>query len=126
MSSVADLRFPPSLRLRKRAEFDRVYQGGERHSSANLTAIFLAATGRGSRVGFTAGKALGGAVERNRIRRRLREAVRRHLRELKTPAEVVFHPRKSALRAEFSQLEAEVTRAFAAINKRLAVREEKK
>ena len=121
MSSVADLRFPPSARLRKRAEFDRVYQRGERHSSANLTVIFLAATGGGgSRVGFTAGKALGGAVVRNRIRRRLREAVRRHLRELKTPAEVVFHPRKSALRAEFSQLEAEVARAFTVINKRLS------
>jgi ribonuclease P protein component len=119
VSSVADLRFPPLLRLRRRAEFDRVYKSGERHSSANMTVIFLAATS-GPRVGFTAGKALGGAVERNRIRRRLREAVRRHLRELKTPAEVVFHPRKSALRADFSQLEAEVTRAFAAISKKLS------
>ena len=120
MSSVADLKFPPLLRLRRRVEFDRVYKGGERHSSANMTVIFLAAASGGPRVGFTAGKALGGAVERNRIRRRLREAVRRHLRELKTPAEVVFHPRKSALRAEFSQLEAEVTRAFAAISKKLS------
>jgi len=119
VASLANLRFPPSLRLRQRAEFDRVYQGGERHSSANMTVIFLAATG-GSRVGFTAGKALGGAVERNRIRRRLREAVRRHLRELKTPAEIVFHPRKSALRADFSQLEAEVMRALATISKRLS------
>ena len=120
MSSGADLRFRPSQRLRKRADFDQVYQGGERYSSANLMVIFLAAAGGGPRVGFTAGKALGGAVVRNRIRRRLREAVRRHLRELKTPADVVFHPRKSALRAEFSQLEAEVTRAFAAISKRLS------
>ena len=120
MSSVTDLRFRPSLRLRKRADFDRIYKGGERHSSANLMVIFLAAAGDGPRVGFTTGKALGGAVVRNRIRRRLREAVRRHLRELKTPADVVFHPRKSALRAEFSQLEAEVTRAFAAISKKLS------
>lgn len=82
--------------------------------------IFLPAAEGGTRVGFTAGKALGGAVVRNRIRRRLREAVRRHLRELGTPADVVFHPRKSALRAEFSQLEAEVTRAFAVINKKLS------
>lgn len=120
MSSVTDLRFRPSLRLRKRADFDRVYKGGGRHSSANLMVIFLAAASGGPRVGFTAGKALGGAVIRNRIRRRLREAVRRHLRELKTPADVVFHPRKSALRAEFSQLEAEVTRAFAVISKKLS------
>ena len=119
MSGVANLRFPPLLRLRRRVEFDRVYKGGERYSSANMTVIFLAATS-GPRVGFTAGKALGGAVIRNRIRRRLREAVRRHLCELKTPAEVVFHPRKSALRADFSQLEAEVTRAFAAISKKLS------
>ena len=107
------------LRLRRRAEFDRVYKSGERHSSANMTVIFLAAPGGVPRVGFAAGKALGGAVERNRIRRRLREAVRRHLRELRTPADVVFHPRKSVLRADFSQLEAEVTRAFAAISKKL-------
>ena len=107
------------MRLRKRAEFDRIYKGGERYSSANMTVIFLAGTG-GPRVGFTAGKALGGAVERNRIRRRLREAVRRHLRELKMPADVVFHPRKSALRADFSQLEAEVERAFAVISKKLS------
>lgn len=121
MPSIADLRFPPSLRLRKRAEFDRVYQGGERHSSANMTVIFIASTGRGgARIGFTAGKVLGGAVVRNRIRRRLREAVRRHLPELRAPADIVFHPRKSALRAEFSQLEAEVTRAFATISKKLS------
>ena len=119
MSSVADLRFPPLLRLRRRGEVDRGYKSGERHSSANMTVIFLASTD-GPRVGFTAGKALGGAVERNRIRRRLREAVRRHLRELNAPAEIVFHPRKSALRADFSQLEAEVTRAFAAISKKLS------
>ena len=119
MSSAADLRFPRSLRLRQRTEFDRVYKGGERHSSANMTVIFLAATG-GPRVGFTAGKALGGAVERNRIRRRLREAVRRHLRELRTPADVVFHPRKAVLGADFSQLEAEVTRAFAVISQKLS------
>ena len=81
MASVAHLKFPAALRLRKRAEFDQVYKRGERHSSANMTVIFLAPTGRGGpRVGFTAGKVLGGAVERNRIRRRLREAVRRHLR----------------------------------------------
>ena len=120
MSSVADLRFRPSLRLRKRADFDRIYKGGDRHSSANLMVIFLPAGENGTRVGFTAGKALGGAVARNRIRRRLREAVRRHLLELQAPADVVFHPRKSALRAEFSQLEAEVTRAFAVISKKLS------
>lgn len=119
MSSIAHLRFPSSVRLRKRAEFDRVYKGGDRHSSANMTVIFLAAS-NGPRVGFTAGKALGGAVARNRIRRRLREAVRRHLGELKAPAEVVFHPRKSALRADFTQLEAEVTKAFAVISKKLS------
>jgi ribonuclease P protein component len=121
VSSVADLRFPPSLRLRKRVEFDQVYKGGERLSSANMTVIFLTAADRGgSCVGFTAGKALGGAVVRNRIRRRLREAVRRHLSELKSPAVVVFHPRKSALRADFAQLEAEVTKAFAVISKKLS------
>lgn len=67
------------------------------------------------RVGLTAGRVLGGAVERNRIRRRMREAVRLHLRELPPRVDVVLHPRKTVLAMEFARLEREVARVFASV-----------
>jgi len=64
------------------------------------------------RVGLTAGRVLGGAVERNRIRRRMREAVRLHLQELPPHVDVVLHPRRTVLEIEFARLEGEVARIF--------------
>ena len=76
-------KFPKSAHLLKHADFQRVYQNGKRHFSGNLTAFYLRRNSDDGaspvRVGFTVGKVLGGAVERNRIRRRTREAVRFHL-----------------------------------------------
>jgi ribonuclease P protein component len=70
---------------------------------------------RAPRVGLTAGRVLGGAVERNRIRRRMREAVRLHLGELPLHVDVVLHPRKTVLEMEFARLEREVARVFASV-----------
>ncbi len=72
------------------------------------------------RVGFTVGKVLGGAVERNRIRRRTREAVRYHLRDLNgisDSVDVIIHPKKSVLKVEFSVLSEEVAKAFQVVRK---------
>jgi ribonuclease P protein component len=109
--------FPRGGRLLRRRDFDSVYQRGKRHFSTHMTVFYLPRESDGLRVGFTAGKILGGAVERNRVRRRLREAVRLHRHELVAPIDVVIHPKKSALRADFSQLESEISRAFQVIGK---------
>ena len=73
----------------------------------------------GPRVGFTVGKALGGAVQRNRIKRRLREAVRLSRLSLGMAADIVINPKRSALVADFSELQGEVTKAFQVIEKYL-------
>lgn len=84
-----------------------------------MTVFFLPhteAAGPGRpRVGFTVSRALGGAVVRNRIRRRLREAARANLAGLTAPVDVVINPKKSALNAEFALLVDEVRRAFQVI-----------
>ena len=72
----------------------------------------------GPRVGFTVGKVLGGSVQRNRIRRRLRAAVRCHLGELAWSLDVVMHPRKSVLDMDFTRLDSEVGQLFAALQRR--------
>src|SRR5205807_8977280 len=69
-------KFPPSLRLLRHADFERVYKQGRRHFAAHMTVFYLARAEGTLRVGFTVSKVLGGAVDRNRMKRRLREAVR--------------------------------------------------
>lgn len=69
----------------------------------------------GLRVGFTVGRTLGGAVQRNRMKRRLREAVRLSLPDGTVAADVVINPKPSALNAEFTEILREVRRAFAKI-----------
>src|ERR1700685_4486928 len=93
-------RFPRSARLLRHADFERVYKQGRRHFSASITVFYLPrpepeAPTSGLRVGFTVGRALGGAVQRNRIKRRLREAVRRSA--LGAAVDVVINAKKSVL-----------------------------
>ncbi len=63
-----------------------------------------------SRVGFTVTKKAGNAVERNRIRRRLREAVRRQAAGMSPGADYVIVGRTDLLNARFSDIEAELSR----------------
>ena len=75
------------------------------------------AAASGPRVGLTAGRVLGKAVERNRIKRRMREAVRLNLALLTRDVDVVLHPRKTVLTAEFDRLLGEVSKIFSVIEK---------
>jgi ribonuclease P protein component len=66
-----------------------------------------------ARFGFTVPRALGKAVQRNRIRRRLREAIRAQLTAAPADWAIVFNPRRSVLTASFEDLRREVGRIFA-------------
>ncbi len=112
--------FPKSARLLRPADYERVYERGLRHTSRDLMVLYLQRDdAAAARVGLTVGRALGGAVARNRMKRRLREAVRTHRHALPGAVDVVLHPRKPALKAESAQLAAEVQEAFQAIQRKL-------
>jgi ribonuclease P protein component len=74
----------------------------------------------GLRVGFTVGRALGGAVERNRMKRRLREAVRLTRPVPGPSADVVINPKKVILSAGFEAVLNEVRQAFVVLEKKLS------
>jgi ribonuclease P protein component len=110
-------------RLRKHADYQRVYAGARKRQSASMT-WFLAlqqtvpvtesatapALAPGPRVGLTAGKVLGKAHERNRIKRRMRDVLRRHVDLLPPGSDLVLHPRRAVLTIEFAKLEEEIVR----------------
>jgi ribonuclease P protein component len=126
------------MRLLKRVEFEAVYGAGQRRSSPQFSVFFrahavlpngviereppregfsanTAAANRGSRFGISVKKALGGAVVRNRIRRRIREILRRNKTEIPTGWDIVIHPKSTVARAEFAPLEAELVRLLRGI-----------
>lgn len=72
-----------------------------------------------ARVGLTAGKVLGNAVERNRIKRRMREAVRTQRHLLPAHVDVILHPRRTVLESDFKTLMVEVGRIFSGVAARL-------
>jgi ribonuclease P protein component len=108
-AAEARLRSPKSRgRLTRRAEFDAVYRNGRRRSSRQFT-MFFAPNGLGEcRFGMSVGRALGGAVVRNRIRRRIREVLRLNRGGIPTGWDIIVHPRASVTKAEFGMLREEL------------------
>ncbi|MXX49058.1 MAG: ribonuclease P protein component [Chloroflexi bacterium] len=102
---------PAEQRLRRKSDFDAVFREGIRASQGPLA---LRARARGQmaeeqpcRFGFAVSSRLGGAVQRNRIRRRLRESVRQlNLTGDCAGLDVVVIARQGAVEADFHQLDA--------------------
>ena len=123
MSSASKPGQPKTLansRLRKHADYVRAYAAARKRQSASMS-WFLSPqiapqTGEGAaapaaaRVGLTVGKVIGKAHERNRIKRRMREALRRHVDLLPAGFDLILHPRRVVLSIDFAQLEREVMR----------------
>ena len=109
-----------AFRLRKHADYQRVYQASRKQFSKQMTYFFTLRTGEEAttpRVGLTVGKVMGKAVDRNRIKRRMREAIRKNLSTLTAPVDVILHPRKSVIDLDFATLDREVAQVFRAIQK---------
>jgi len=111
---------PRSGRLLRHADFERVYKQGRRHFATHMTVFYVRRLeGEGMRVGFTVGRVLGDAVDRNRMKRRLRESVRLTRPAAAPAVDVVINPKKSLRTVEFSVLLGEVSKAFEVIAQKM-------
>jgi ribonuclease P protein component len=119
-SQAAPRQTMAGARLRKHSDYQRAYAAARKRQSASMSWFLAPQTPSGvsdsaydrvaPRVGLTAGKVLGKAHERNRIKRRMREALRRHIDLLPLGFDLIFHPRRLVLTLEFTKLEAEIVR----------------
>jgi ribonuclease P protein component len=105
------LRFRKNNRILRTSDFRRAYTQGKRIAGQYFTAFCLKVPlNEGPRFGFTLPRALGKAVVRNRVKRRLREMLRLRLHEFVPEWDIVINPRRSALAASPGDLRRELDR----------------
>lgn len=100
----------------KHSDYQRVYKASRKHFSTSIDYFYRrreSAGPAGPRVGLTVGRVLGKAVVRNRIKRRMREAVRLNVELLgQRDLDIVLHPRRSVAAAGWNALHSEVAGIF--------------
>jgi ribonuclease P protein component len=97
--------FSKARRVRRRGEFQRVFDGGLRVQSRFFTLLVMPTAASTSRLGIVASRKLGGSVERNRAKRLIRELFRRSVTLAGAPAlDAVVIPRRELFDASFASL----------------------
>ncbi len=101
---------PAAARIRRREDFSAVVRGGSRTGRTLLTGHLLVQPGAGrpARAGFIVSRAVGGAVVRNKVRRRLRELVRGRIESLPAGSLLVVRANPRAGTARQADLAAEL------------------
>ena len=98
-------RFQPDDRVRRRPEYVAIYDRGRRMSGRLMTVFLLENDKNRPRLGIAATRKFGSAVQRNRAKRFVREAFRRH--KPQAALDIVVIPRREMLQADYRQVEAD-------------------
>ena len=112
---MATALLPPAARLTSGESFRRCLRAGRRAGSRTLVLHALAGvSGQAApaRVGFVVSRSVGGAVVRNRVRRRLRHLVRERLVELPAASMVVVRANPAAAGASYAELRDDLARCL--------------
>jgi len=103
METGREGRFPRAVRLKKSEDFARIYRYGQKQAGKYFVLHVLPCEG-GTRMGIVLSRRWGSAVERNRVKRLVRETFRLHRRDF-DGLQVVIRPREACKGRSFSQIE---------------------
>ena len=95
-------------RLTKRKEFAYIYKHGEKTNSKNLSVVSVKSKKKEPRVGFSVNNKIGKAVVRNRIKRQLRDILRRQIPNLKQFQNFVVVAHPTIVECDFHKMENEI------------------
>lgn len=98
-------KLPKGRILRRKSDFQRVHRFGKSYANRYLVLYVFSATGPGDKVGFAAGKKLGNAVTRNRVKRLMRECYRLNQDKLIPGHVLLLVGRKAATTEKFQTVE---------------------
>lgn len=105
---MASQRFTKARRLRRRAEFQRVFETGRRWQGRFVTVLVAPNEAGGPRLGIVASRKLGDAVRRNLAKRLIREVFRQNTPLLdRQGVDIVVIPRRELFDAAYSSLETD-------------------
>ena len=103
--------FPQGARIKRSVEFRQIQKTGRRIRSRFLVVCFCETSQKTSRFGLTVSRKVGNAVTRNRVKRWLRESIRKNRHDVSS-LDVVFIARPAAARAGQARIESDVLRSF--------------
>lgn len=104
---------PKENRLKKEKEFETVFKGGRAVKGSNIFLKYLANGTDKTKVGFVVSKKVSKlAVERNKIKRRMREVVRLKKKEIKEGLSIIFIALPSINNVEYGEIKKDIENLF--------------
>ncbi len=109
---MRDETLPKALILKSKKEFEEVFQKGTRKSSGNLTIYCYTSNEPGLKFGFLVDKKIKKSVPRNKLKRWLREIVRKNKEKFSSGQKIIFFAKKEALQKTYWDLYADFEKLF--------------
>lgn len=110
--------FSPQERIRKKKDFLHLYKKGSRYRGKYFNLIYLNNNLDFSRMATVVSRKVGNSVERNKIKRHMREIFRRNKEQIKDPVDMVIIPKKDILELDWTSLQKEYLAAVDSINQK--------
>ncbi len=107
-------------RIKKRKEFNYIFKNGEVYSSKFVNLLVTSSWLNKYKVGFSSGKKVGNAVTRNKVKRRIKEAVYANRDLLKVKTNYIFVAKSNSSEASFNEIKSCVETLLTKLNEKTA------
>lgn len=113
-----DETFRPQERIKKRKDFLLIYKKGRRYKGKYFNLIYISNSLEFSRVGLVVSRKIGNAVQRNKVKRWMRDLFRKNKNLIKNSVDMIIIPKKEILEQAWPSLRQEYLAAIAYIRQK--------